>query len=382
VVDPNTLVVYKGQKHESELGLRSATLSFSVPAMSPGATTSTVAHTRNALGYLLKYAWGGENLGEGFDITASTTGGVTVTGNVETDRECYAGSAVGVSVSSLLEWRPVSLASGNDATFKFVTTGAATTSVDGQGCSTYYPTEDPSSSLQFAVYGVESDDRWLLLGGQLESVSLDMAPGGIPQFNFSFKFANWLHGSASSTLASTYEVANAITGAISAPSFTNANYIVNTGGWMYWSLNGTTTYSATQHATSTFPVPCTSESVSLGYGFLPVPSPSGVQTIARWVRNRTKPALSGEFSVPYEDVQWFVDKTTKLNRGLFRVIGGTAGSTMIIDAPTVQVTNVQRVEDNGLAYQKISWEARHDAVSTAGNGDAALARAPFRIHFG
>ena len=77
-----------------------------------------------------------------------------------------------------------------------------------------------------------------------------------------------------------------------------------------------------------------------------------------------------------------VDKTTKLNRGLFRVIGGLAGSTMIIDAPTVQVTNVQRVDENGLAYQQVSWEARHDAVSVDGNGDDALSRAPFRIHFG
>jgi hypothetical protein len=382
VLDPNALVVYLDQKIESELGVRSATLSFSVPAISPGATVNNTTHTRNALGFLLRDLLGGENLSQGHTITSVTDNNTyAVAGAIETTHFVYAGSAVGLPLTNSTEWRPIYSSTVSTVDTKFDTSGTLQTGL-AYGCSTYYPTENPSNSLQFAVYGVESDDRWVLLGGQLESMAIEMSPGGIPQFNFTVKFANWLHGSSSSTLASSYEVANSITGTLSAPTYSNTNYIVNSGGWLYWSLNGTTTYSSTQHATSAFPVPCTSESYNIGVGYIPVTSPSGVQTIARWRRNRNKPIFSGQFSLPYEDVQWMVDKTTKLDRGMFRVIGGTAGATMILDAPTVQVTDVQRVNENGLAYQQVSWEARHDGVSTAGNGDAALTRAAFRLHFG
>jgi len=383
LVDPMALVAFKDQTLESVIGLRSATISFTVPAISPGATTNTTAHTRNALGLILRDLMGGENLAEGHTISSVSTAAKSysiASGNLESDYSTYAGGAVGVPIAgSLIDWRPIDYSGTTAIDLKLATSATIQTSLV-YGTSTYYPTEDPSNSLQFAVYGAESDDRWQFLGCQLESMTLELPPGGIPQFAFTFKCASWLHGSSASSLASSYEVTSSITGALAAYTYSAAtNYIVNTGGYMYYYTAPTGT--AADWASSAA-LALSSEAWNVGIVYTPVPSPSGVQTIARYVRGRSGPVATGTFNVPYEDVSFLVDQTTLADKAIFRVIGGAAGGTMILDVPTIQITDVQRVDDNGLAYQQVSWKARHDVSSNIGAGDAALQRASFRIHFG
>jgi hypothetical protein len=381
-IDPKALTAYKDKKLENVLGLRRAKLSFQVPAISPGATTSGNPHTQNPLGFLLSYVMGGELLGEGHDTTWSNAFAYTA-GGTAASHVLDEGGAVGVPITGGITWRSIDAATGSTITLKHRVIPAGTTPSNGTnyGCSTYYLTEDPSTSLQFAVFGAEADDRWLLVGGQLESMSISTEMGQIPMFNFTFQFANWYHGNDNATLPSSLQVANDLTGTLAAYSYTGNNYIVNTGGeFLFIATDQETPSSGT-----TYRLPISSDTYNCALTYTMVPSPSGTQGVSRFVRASVKPVMSGSFNIPYEDVKMFNYKhsaTAEQRRiQLWRVIGGTAGGTMIIDCGTVQVTNIQRVDDNGLAYQTVSWEARHDEI--AGTSAATgLGTSAFRIHFG
>lgn len=384
-LDPKALVAFLDQKHENVLGPRSGTLSITVPAISPGTTADAAAHTRNALGLILRDVMGGENLGE--SMTIASNGGspdsYTVTGTVGGNYITYPGSVVGVPIGSagVIEWRKLRTESSSTANLALAVSDTIVNAGLVHGCSTYYLTENPSNSLQFAIYGAESDDRWQFLGCQLQSMSISMAFGEIVSFTFNFRCANWLHGSASSALPTAYEVTNAITGALSAYTYSNANYIVNTGGHHYfWTIAGG---GSTAAYSSSISKAIASETWNINLAFDIVPSPAGTNGVSRFKRKRQVPVVSGSFSLPYEDVSYFDQKVDSDNMAILRVINGVAGTTMVLDAPTVQVVDVQRNDENGLAYQTISWEARHDAdVSATAGGADELERSAFRIHFG
>lgn len=380
-IDPQALTAYKDKKLENVLGLKRATLSFRLPAISPGATSNNTAHTQNPLGFLLASVMGGEIKAEGHTVSGAWTSTYQYTAsdtvaNLSLDE----GGAVGTTTSTgAVVWRGIDVASSSAIDFrvKVLTSGSPPNNSVQYGCSTYYLTEDPTTSLQFAVFGAESDDRWVLVGGQLESMGITTESGKIPMFEFKFSFASWLHGGASS-LPSSYETGTALTGTLADYSYTGNNYVVNTGGEFLF-ITDTATYDGTQD------LAISSDSYTCNLSYLPVPSPSGTQGISRWVRASKKPVMSGSFVLPYENTNMLIYKSsaTASDRAvqLWRVIGGGAGGTMIIDCGTVQVTNVQRVDDNGLAFQKVDWEARHDSL-TGTSSATGLSTSAFRIHFG
>ena len=72
-------------------------------------------------------------------------------------------------------------------------------------------------------------------------------------------------------------------------------------------------------------------------------------------------------------------RTDREDKAFVRQIGTAAGGTVLLEAATAQVVDVQRVDEGGLAYVEVSWEGRND-TETGGTPDQE--ESAFRIHLG
>lgn len=387
MLDPLPVQVYKDQHVEKVLGVKRATLTFKVAMSSPGATTNGAAHTRNWLGFLLRDIMGGENQGEGFTVDDATP---AATGFDHSDTNSaaaaiYPGSAIGVTVGSGIEWRGVRTTGGTSTATLTPKLNFSASPVDTAvcyGCSTYYMAEDARQSFQAALYGVESNDRFLVMGGQCDGMTIEQTLGQLLVASFTLKFSDWKYGTAVADGGIlTYGADTSMDGAITEASYGGLGYPVVQSGFYYQQTVGTATYSS-----STSYMPATSEQWNPGIQYIPQTGPNAGQTIFQWIRNRKIPVIAGSFNIPHEDVTWINHKINRTDKAFMRVFGGQAGSTIILEAPTCQITNVQRVDDGDLAYQTINWEARHDSEAQAATGEdattAQLRRSAFRIHLG
>lgn len=385
-LDPLTVQIYKDKHPTKVLGLKRGTLSFTMAMIGPAATTTNTQHTRNALGYILRDVMGGENLmyGKTVDDVSPAATDFTMSGSSNGGNGVFPGTAYGITLTNGIEWRIAKTAPDNSTS---VTHGLATSAAPANGAqlygtSTYYLTENPTESLQFALYGTEDNDRWLAMGCQLDSMAFNLTAGQLPTITFNFKCSNWHYGlDVGDGGISGYAPADTWDGAISEASYSGLNYPLVQSGYMYQHTVATATYSG-----STSVLPISQESWAPAIQFVPKTGPNADQGVFGWVRNRVIPVIKGTFNLPYEDLTWYHHKINRTQISLQRVLGGAAGGTIIFDAPTVQIVDATRVEDGSLAYQQISWEAHHDAEGTATSSETSaegmLRRSAFRLHFG
>lgn len=363
--DPMHAVQYMHDYREEVIGKKSCTLSFTMPLAPTGtAAGSTTAAVQSALGKLLATVMGGEDLGTGALATTAvhTAGAVAVSaaGGFVT------GGAIGwVNPSSILEARPVKTLSGSTLTPKVKFSAGPATANPIYASASYYLTQDPDASLNFAVRGLESTDDWLLLGCQLDSMSLSLPlDGSIPTVQFSFKGVSWLHGD---TAAGTFSDISPVT-------YSNTSPITGHAGRFICRTTDTALFTAA----STVHVSAVAFEPQLSYAA--IPSPSGTQGVYRWRMTRQNgPSVTGSFSTFFETTRWHDHRDNKDDLIILYQVGTAAGSTILIEVPTIQITNAQRGDSGGIAGVSVEWKGRRDVAIAGANGD--LDRSPLKIHF-
>lgn len=335
--------------------------------------TSTVAATSHWLAEMLEAALGGSHLMTG---TAITTGATTTVLPVSVATTLRPGAAVGVATgaSSALEVREIESKSGSDITLKHATSNAAANAGTVWGSTTLFAhtrmTGADSISMQFAVEGQNVEDRWLVSGGALESLTITTPPSGIPSANFAWKFADWDQADGSAT-------AGDLTGtAIGAASYTNNVTLVQADSEFRVVTVGTSSISSTLLEASSI-------TFTPNISWMPVVTSSGTNTIKQWVRVHAAPVVTGSFVVPYEDAQtWFTARDNKTAKNIWLQIGSTtANGAVVISVPNTQITNVQRADVTGVAGQTVSFQSLLDTDTTAESSYEALAESPLRLHF-
>lgn len=364
--DPQTLVQHLDGYREEVLGRKACRLSFTTPLAPTGtAAGSATAAVQGAIGYMLKAAMGGEDLGTG---SAFAAGWTAVTGDVTSGAGFSKGTVLGwVNSSSVLEMRPLKNVSSNTLTLKLAFSGSPANTDVAYASATYYMGSDPDTSLQFVVRGLESQDEFVLMGCQLDSLAISLPiDGTIPTLTWTWKGVKWIYGADASGSASLTDIVPI--------TYTNFSPITGHAGRFQSQVNGTTTFAG-----STVDISAASFEPKISY--VAVPSPSGVEGVLRWRRTRANgPVITGSFTSFYESTARFVDRDDKDDRLIWYQIGTTAGQSIAIEAPTVQYTDVQRVDAGGIASETITWKGRNDNDITSASGDSDLSA--FRIHLG
>jgi hypothetical protein len=253
--------------------------------------------------------------------------------------------------------REIEQVSTNTVTLKSALNASTNTGDVVYGAATYYLTQNPSTSLQFILEGAEPQDRWRISGVQLDKLGIAAEIAQIPKLNFSLKGATW------DALASA---------ALGVASYTLYETI-HTEGYLYTMTAGSSTLVA--------PLDVSAVTFEPALSYVPVTSPSGTETIARWRRNRTAPVITGTLTLPYQTQEYLNERESRNLRALFFQMGKTAGETVLISIPTYQITNVAKADTDGINAQTITFAAQLDSDTTE-TAATDLGLSAFRIHLG
>lgn len=368
MLNPSIAQSYKFNQVEKVLGQYKAEISFSLNLCSTGTSASTgvaqLTSSTNPLGLLLKHVMGGETGATGGTITGGTASIPTAS-----TLSAVPGQMVGWGTTGTA-WRPVFSVGGT--AFSLGLDCPSAPSGNAYAATTYYMAQDSnpndSTSLQFYVQGAEADDAFTIYGAACTSFAIEVSPEGLPKLNFTFS------GVAFSTYADSWPISQ-------------GTYVASTGfaygkqGAYYAASNGSTTYTASSLSTEGSELFVSSETwePAISMQLVTAPNTNGLAGI-RYVRARSAPVIKGSMRFPFQSNTFRTHWTSTNNLSFFRVIGGTPGSTIILEAPTCQIQSWNLVDDNGLNYQEVTWEGRNDSYTDDGGSD--LERSPFRIHLG
>ncbi len=334
--------------------------------------TSTVASTHTWLTRLLEIAFGSVHQSTG---TTFSSGWTTVTGNGGTVTTIRPGSAIGwVNTSGIFEARGVKTKSGSALTTRLAFSGAPANTNVLYGGTTIYPNTRETGiapSIQFLYEGWNTEHRWLLLGGWLESITLSLAPGTIPTMTCKWAFAQHFQADGALTAG------DFVGPVLSASTYTDTNTIVVVDSEFRVQTLGTSTLSGSLYHPSeiVFEFP--------GLIHEPVRTPAGTQTVLGTVRTHNPPLARGSFTLPYEDSQeWFTARDSRTAKSIAYQMGtNIAIGAVLLSAPNTQIVDVQPLDVGGVLNQKVDWVTRLDTDVTAESGYEGLAEAAFRADF-
>ena len=326
-----------------------------------------VTIAQGALGRMLKIGMGDERLGVG--DTVNDAGATTTVIIMTTIARWLNGSAMGFNTGTggSLEMRVIESISGSTVTLKEALTAGPANSAVVFNAATYsmgLGNGDVVTSAQFALEGLEQDDRWLCMGGQLASITFELGPGTIPKVIFSWKGVDW-------DVADGVATAGTLTGSVLASSTyaDNQTLVVKDSEFRFRTL-GTTTFATSDVSSIT---------ITPNLVYVSQRTPGAVETVARWIRDHQPSVVSGSFMLPYEGQMFWLARANRTNHAIqFQIGTSITEGGILLDIPTVQVTDVQRVNDNGIAAQQVSWKARLDEETTGTDTD--LNQSAFRIH--
>lgn len=365
--DPMHAVQSHHDYREEVLGKKSCSLTFTLPFAPTGvaADVSTTA-VRSPLGLMLA-------IGMGIEVTlaagsAAVSGWTSSTGDVTAAQgsRFVKGGAVGwVNSSSILEMRPLENVATDTLTTKLAFSATPANTDALYNAATYALADDPDSTLQFVVQGLESGDEFVLMGCQLQSMTFNLPlDGTIPTVGFTWQGVNWLHGDDA---AGTFSDITPVT-------YSNTSPITGQAGRFLSQTNATATYTG-----ATVNISALAFDPQLAYQA--IPSPSGTQGVLRWRLSRNNgPSISGSFTTYYEDQTWFTARDSKLDKLIWYQVGTAAGQSFALEAGTVQITDVQRIDGDGIASLLVSWKGRNDGDVASAAGATQLS--PARVHFG
>ena len=181
------------------IGKKFCTLQFTMPFAPTGtAAVASTPQVQSVLGLILEQVLGQElpaTLADGSLAEAgwAADGGDVTAGDGANFPE---GGCIGwVNSSSVFEMRPVQGRSTDSIVTKLGFSAAPSVTNPLYACASYFPTSDPTGSLQFAVRGLESNDDYILMGMQVTGYTLTLPlDGTIPTITFTFEGVHWLRG--------------------------------------------------------------------------------------------------------------------------------------------------------------------------------------------
>lgn len=349
-LDPKTASIFVDYNPEKLIGRYLPSISFKTALHSHGLTLSgtpappsdsTWAQLR-----MLKAIFGG-SFSTGTTAASTTTqAGTTATSIVVTathGARWSVGDAIAIRMSSTtneIECRKITAISTDTLTLDQALSAAPANGSPCYGCVSVYLTENPATSLQFVLEGVDADQKLVIAGCQ-GSVKLDLPIGGIPMIDFDLK------GAYFARLAS---------GAVSAASLTFYSPIAATA--MELTV-------PTVAATTRVQVDQSAHAIEVGAAYEPVRSGKGVNTILRW-RRKKGVGSKGSFTTVFEDTTWETKATAKTPLRVHQQIGNQVGSTILISQSTVQLVSYPKeaVHETGIGGQQVMYEARHPTAWT------------------
>lgn len=357
-LDPGQLVQHIDQQNEKILGIKSGTLSFDIPLAPTGvAADNSTTSVQSALGEILKTICGGETLAQG--DTINDAGAASTDFDVSNVARWGVGRPIGLlNASSVLEVTEIESISSSNLVMK---RDFSFTPSNGAVCynsASYHIAKNPTTTLQFAVEGLIDDDRWLLVGCQLESWSFNFESGQVPTASLSFTVAGWIHGEEASTPLTGVSLGTSTYANFSPVAMKDSAFLMGVAG----------------NAARQAGMAVSSFSISPNLAYRPITSPGGSASsdiITRYVRTRQAPTFSGQFTIPFEDESWRNRKENRDDMYMQLEIGQTAGSMVVLSLPTVQVVDVQRVDSAGIAAQTVNFEARLDSETSGDTGEYA-----------
>lgn len=327
---------------------------FNLGAAAPGAATG------GAVEELLTVLFGGS-----FETPADTVqgGGATTTVIPVTSGAAWQpGSAMGVVLSGVVYIREIASVSSNNITLKHALPSAPANATAILGCHTYFPgvsNYDSSTSLalQMLLNTAVTDQMWLVMGGQAESIAFETPIGGFPKMT--------VNGIA----ASATRVSNALADA----TYNHRHHIITDSVFRVAAV-GTSTDSRTWASGYEW---------NIALAYQAIKTAHGTNNISGYVPKHGAPFASGSFLMPvenddYNDLVETGESSTK--RSITLQCGSIAsqGATMI-SVPQVQIVNAELEAIDDILGQKVSWVAQRDD-QTSGGSNALLNSAPFRLH--
>lgn len=343
-----------------------ARLSFEIPLTGLGLASGT--RGESALSRLLFVAMGGQTLGSSTTVASTST---TTVVNFTSASLFEPGDAVAFATGAggKLEMREILSKATNAVTLKHALSNAPANGSTIYAAAANFLGTSLNPSLQVIYEGLEQDDRWLLLGGQIASPpKFTLANGQIPRVGFEFEFAQWFYANGTNT------VANLTSSALAAATYVYNNPVVIKDSEFRITTVGTQSISNTL-------IDASSYEFTPALAYTPHLAPGGTNNIIQWIRTRTVPVITGSFTYPYEDQTFWTVKAADTRKAMFFQIGtsptASTGGGVLISAPTIQITDVQRVDIDGVAGQQVSWKGTVDGA-TSGSND--YEKSAFRIH--
>lgn len=257
--------------------------------------------------------------------------------------------------SDALEAREIKSVSSDTITVKEAFSASPVASSPVRGGVTVYLTEDPDSSLQVLIEGLEGSDGAVYRGMQ-GGFSLTLPVGGLGQIAFALAGAGWsnmdVDGGATNPVYGVYQPIALDPLTLSVP------------------VMGSTTRNVVEESELT---------VEPGITYAPQRSGAAAETIARMVRRESRPVIQGSFVCPLEDRTWWIAKEARTKHAIFAQCGATEGQIMLISIPTVQIVDVQRAPSGeGIRGQRVTFRGRHDEDIA---GSTEVGYSALRIHF-
>jgi hypothetical protein len=365
MLDPMLAQVRLDGRAERVAGKRSAAMQIAMLLASHGVdmvgNETQPSATTWALRRLLTAVIGGVSL-TGTEASATTVqaGTTSTVVNVTTNHgdRWTPNSPIGCIVNGALEVREVLSVSTDAITVKEAFSATPTTGQSVRGGVTFYPTEDPDTSMQFIAQGRETADHFLYRGMQ-GGFQIEAKPGQFAKATFDLK------GCAATKLSDH--------SGINVPSIAN---------WSPVACVATAFTAPTVGSSTLTPVYASDVTVQLGFAYEPVTAWGGTETILRMRRQRPRDGVLGRvsFVVPYEDSTWIAARDDREDRALFMQIGNAPGATILVSFPTVQVVDVQRsASATQISGQTVVCETRHDTSAAADTTERRYAA--LRLHF-
>ncbi len=330
-------------------GRTTASLQLAMPLHSHGVAldgVNAIPTTANwALLRILKAIFGATSSttnGGARTVQAGTTTSVlTVTAGRGSDFK--QGDAVGVRVTGgaagTIETREVLSVTANTITVVEQFSALPVTGGTVYGCVTVYTIDDPQTSLQFVLEGVESDDRRCFRGMQ-GTPKFELPVGNeVPKLTLDLKGSNWARLSS---------------GSVSPASFANLGLFVPVFNELHY-----TTVSGTTVARSAVDQSQQSWEPGIAYDVVRSGGRSATNNILRMKRKKMSPPLKAGFTSIFEDGTFETERAAGTSKRMDLQLGNAPGYCVHIACRQMQVVDVEdAAHESGIGGQKVSLEGR------------------------
>ncbi len=313
-----------------------------------------------SLGKILKAIWGGWAGGKG---TTITTGATTTSFPVADATPFSAGRAVGLTIGGLVEAMEIASIAGSTISGKMAVSGAPADGSVVRGCETFYPTDDPTESLQFLIESNDRDDIWLLKGMQ-GSIAFEFPASiaaAIPTWTLSLKGADYAHDD---------DIATPQGGAaLAASTYIDDDPVVFVKSWILFGDGGVTTRVVLDSPQI---------QITTAFQYEPVPSVSGVNGIKRWRMVRKLPFAGCKITGYFGDESMWDKRDARTRMQLLVQVGYASKATWLFSLPNLQIVDVKRAPAAGFRGWEVTCEADSDQYAT--DQTTELRGAPIRAH--